>query len=75
MKSRPKGTWQLFSIGGTSVGIHWSFLLLIVYIFVSQLLKGTPFDRVVLFSLLVLALFGTVLLHELGHVFAAKRFG
>ncbi|MBT9582893.1 M50 family metallopeptidase [bacterium] len=55
------------SLLGIAIRVHWSFLLL------PFLSGGEGFGRVKM--LLYLALFGTVLIHELGHCLAARSVG
>jgi len=65
---------KLFTLGGTAVRMHLTFLLLIVWIAVIEWQSGTPQDaaRGVLF---ILVLFACVVLHEFGHIWAARRYG
>lgn len=65
---------KLFSLGGTAVRMHLTFLLLLAWIAAVQWMRGTPQDAVygVLF---ILVLFACVVLHEFGHIFAARRYG
>jgi Zn-dependent protease/CBS domain-containing protein len=61
-------------IAGTAIRIHVTFLLLLVwigFIYYRQGGPGAALEGVVFVALL----FFCVLLHELGHVFAAKRYG
>jgi len=65
---------RLFTLGGTAVRMHLTFLLLLAWIAAIQWMRGTPQDALygVLF---ILVLFGCVVLHEFGHIFAARRYG
>ncbi len=65
---------KLFTLGGTAVRMHLTFLLLLAWIAAIQYMRGTAQDAVygVLF---ILALFGCVVLHEFGHIWAARRYG
>ncbi len=66
--------WQIGRAFGIPIRIHWSFLLLPAWILLAQAGSGT----FALFSLaltLTLAMFGCVILHELGHALAARGFG
>jgi stage IV sporulation protein FB len=67
--SIPVGT-----IGGTTIRIHLTFLLLLLWIFVAHYVQGGVHAALqgVLFVILI---FVCVVLHEFGHVFAAKRYG
>ena len=65
---------RLFSVGGTAVRIHLTFfLLLAVYAVLGWQQGGAPaaVDLVVFIALLFLC----VVLHEFGHVFAARLYG
>jgi Zn-dependent protease len=65
---------KLFTVGGTAVRVHLTFLLLIAWIAIMEWRQGTPQDaaRGVLF---ILVLFTCVVLHEFGHILAARRYG
>ena len=65
---------KLFTLGGTAVRMHLTFLLLLAWIAAIEWRQGTPQDaaRGVLF---ILVLFGCVVLHEFGHIWAARRYG
>lgn len=65
---------KLFSVGGTAVRMHLTFPLLILWIAAIQWMHGTPQDALngVLF---ILVLFACVVLHEFGHIAAARRYG
>ena len=70
-----KGSLQLLTIKGIKLYVHWSFPLLIIYVMVSEWWRGGGFYAGILLSTLVLAVFITVVLHELGHALMAHRFG
>ena len=70
-----KWSYRIATIAGTEVRIHATFLLLLIF-FASQGMSGGrglagAWDAVAL----VLAMFTCVLLHEFGHVQAAKLYG
>jgi stage IV sporulation protein FB len=65
---------SLGRIGGTEVRIHFTFLLLLLWLGVSAAMQGgapAAFDAIAF----LLAIFLCVVLHEYGHVLMAKRFG
>lgn len=62
-------------IAGTEIRIHLTFLLLLAWIGFAQYLQGGSGGAVFQEILFILAVFACVLLHELGHVFAARRYG
>lgn len=65
---------KLFTLGGTAVRMHLTFLLLLAWIAAVQWTRGTLQDAIsgVLF---IIVLFGCVVLHEFGHIWAARRYG
>ena len=68
-----KWSWKLGQVAGIGIFVHWTFLLLIgyvVFLFRKQGVAGV-IDGI----LFVLAIFGCIVLHELGHALTARRFG
>jgi Zn-dependent protease len=65
---------RLFDVAGTAVRIHLTFFLLLAWIGAIHYTRGGTAAAVdgVLFIVL---LFVCVVLHEFGHVFAARRYG
>jgi Zn-dependent protease/CBS domain-containing protein len=65
---------KLFDVGGTTVRIHMTFFLLLAWIAAIHWTQGGAAAAVdgVLF---IVALFACVVLHEFGHVLAARRYG
>lgn len=68
--------WSLYlgRYAGIKVYIHWTFLILIVWIFMIQSGTGHGLAGGFLAVLLILALFACVVLHEFGHALTAQRF-
>jgi stage IV sporulation protein FB len=66
--------FKLAEFGGTSVRVHYTFLLLLAWLGTVFWLQGGPVAALdgLLFILL---LFACVVLHEFGHVLAARRYG
>src|SRR5882672_12746816 len=65
---------KLFDVGGTAVRIHVTFFLLLAWIAAIHWAKGgvaSAIDGVIF----IVALFVCVVLHEFGHIFAARRYG
>lgn len=60
-------SWKIGRVAGIDLFIHPTFLLVLLF---PGVLSGGPLNL-----LLVLAVFGCVLLHELGHAMAAQQFG
>lgn len=67
-------SWNLGKVLGIQVRIHWTFLLLPIWIFSSAILGGFGVASAVSTVIFVFAIFGCVLLHELGHAMAARQF-
>jgi Zn-dependent protease/predicted transcriptional regulator len=68
-------SWRIGRIAGIDVFIHFTFFLLLAWIaYRYYALRGSVADALggVAF---ILALFGVVVLHELGHALAARRYG
>jgi Zn-dependent protease len=67
--------WKLGKAFGIGIFVHWSFLLLPAWVFVSHLDDDLGAGLALYMMTLVLTLFGCVVLHELGHALMARRFG
>ncbi len=67
--------WTLGKLAGIDVRVHWTFLLLPIWIYFSSLVGGSGTASAIVSVLFVLAVFGCVVLHELGHALAARYFG
>lgn len=68
--------WSLTlgSIAGTAVRLHFTFLLFLAWIGVSDYVAGGPAAALDSVSFIILV-FLCVALHEFGHIFMARRFG
>lgn len=69
-----RGSWKLGEVAGIGVFVHWSFLILPILIAWPALASGAV-AAAVSSVMFVLAVFGCVALHELGHALAARRYG
>ena len=65
--------WNMGAISGIKIRMHWSFLILPVFVYFSAVLDA-GFLAALLSVAMVISVFGCVLLHELGHAFAARGF-
>ena len=68
-------SWRIGRIAGIDVYVHLTFLLLLGWVALSHYLAhGDPAEAIggLVF---ILALFGIVVLHELGHALTARRYG
>ncbi len=67
-------SWKLGQAFGIGIYVHWTFLLLPLYVFFTTSGGGQLF--LALFSVFLLcAIFGCVILHELGHALMARYYG
>ena len=66
------GTIKAFRVFGVPVRLHFTFILLVAFVFVSVLGSAQSSSTYAIFLLGSLA---SVLLHELGHALVASRFG
>jgi Zn-dependent protease len=67
-------SWKIGTPFGIGVYVHWSFLILPALVLFENL--GLGGWALALFAVgLVLAVFGCIVLHELGHAMTAQRFG
>jgi Zn-dependent protease len=66
--------WKLGTAFGIGIYVHWSFLLLLAWVFLTS---GGPghYAAAVSEMVLISAIFGCVVLHELGHAITARHFG
>jgi Zn-dependent protease len=66
---------KLVTVAGIDVHVHGTFLLLIAFVALSGLMAGQGLTAMVRSTVLILAVFSTVVLHEFGHALTARRFG
>jgi Zn-dependent protease/CBS domain-containing protein len=69
-----KYSLQLGNISGIRISVHWTFLILIVWVVYRSIRSGATGIEVAWSVGYVLTIFFCVVLHELGHAFAAKRY-
>ncbi|MDZ7846532.1 MAG: site-2 protease family protein [Owenweeksia sp.] len=69
--------WSLYagSYAGIKVFIHWSFWIIIAWIFMLHFQMGHGWSEGLAGAGFILALFGCVVLHEFGHALTAKKYG
>lgn len=70
-----KGAFRIAKVAGIPVEIHWSFVLMGIYIIYFGQSRGGDWQAIMWFGLLVFSLFFCVVLHEFGHALTARRFG
>lgn len=65
---------KLFNVAGTDVRVHPTFFLLLVWIGTTHWLQGGP-QAALNGIIFITLLFACVVLHEFGHIAAARRYG
>jgi len=70
-----KWSFKLGTFAGIGVYMHWTFLLLVGWIFFSHLSQGQNIAQAAAGVGFILALFLCVVLHEFGHALTARRYG
>jgi Zn-dependent protease len=69
-----KGVLKLGSISGIKIEVHWTFILLLIWVAFLEIKQGANLDRILFNEALIVVLFVCVVLHEFGHALTAKRF-
>ena len=70
-----KWSWKLGKFAGIDVYLHATFVVLLVWIASMHWMAGHNTETMLAGIVFILALFGSVLLHEFGHALTAKAFG
>lgn len=70
-----KNSIQVAKIYGIPLKLHWTFGLMILWVVFEGRRNGMEWENVGWFAFLIVGLFVCVVLHELGHAVAAKKFG
>ncbi len=68
-------SWKLCRVAGIPIFVHWTFVILLVSIVIGYWAKNNDILAGLEGGGFILALFGCVVLHELGHALMARRFG
>ena len=68
-------TFRLGRLAGIDLKLHWTFLILLGWVFLSYFSQTGELGAALVGVGFILALFGCVVLHELGHALAARRYG
>src|SRR3954453_3020834 len=68
-------SWKLCRVAGIPIYVHWTFVILIAWVVIGSWLQSNDAIKALEGGGFVLALFGCVVLHELGHALAARRYG
>jgi Zn-dependent protease len=70
-----KWSFRIGRVSGIDVYVHFTFLLLLGFIVLSNLSREGGLDVALREAAFVMTVFGIVVLHELGHAVAAQRYG
>lgn len=70
-----KGASRIGTVSGIGIFVHWTFWVMLGGLFTWYLYMGSTVGAAFMGIALVLAVFGCVILHELGHSMAARRYG
>jgi Zn-dependent protease len=70
-----KWSWKFMRIAGIDVYMHATFLILLGWVGVSHYIQRFSIADAWSGIIFIVALFGIVILHELGHALMARRFG
>lgn len=72
---RMKWSWRIGTIAGIGVYLHFTFLILPAWLIFMHLQQGDSWQEVLHALIFLAALFGIIVLHELGHALTARRYG
>lgn len=70
-----RGSILLFTFQRIPVRLHWSFGLLVLWVWYIGFQAGMGWPAIGVLGLLILSLFACVVMHEFGHALAARRYG
>jgi Zn-dependent protease/CBS domain-containing protein len=68
-------SWKIGEVRGVGIYVHFTFLLLLGWIVLARYSHGHDARAALGELLFVVLVFGTIVLHELGHALAAARYG
>jgi Zn-dependent protease/CBS domain-containing protein len=68
-------SWRLGRVAGIPIYVHWTFLILIAWVLIDCWTRSHDPWTALAGVAFVTALFGCIVLHELGHALMARRFG
>jgi Zn-dependent protease len=68
-------SWRIGTLAGIGIYVHATFFLLVAWFVIAGLASGQGLAASLASLVLLGAVFGTVVLHELGHALTARRFG
>lgn len=68
-------SWRIGRLAGIGIYIHATFFLLILFILFANWQEGRSLATALSGVFFVLVIFGCIVLHELGHALAARKYG
>lgn len=69
------GSLKIGRVAGIEVFVHWTFSILIAWLIGIHIVVGHSLSAAIPGLLLTLLVFAIIVLHELGHALAARRYG
>ena len=69
------GSWRIGTLAGIGIYLHWTFLILLAWVGLTHFTRGDDLTDAVHGFVFIIALFGVIVLHELGHAMAARHYG
>jgi len=69
-----KRSFKISRLGGITINMHWTFLILLAWVIAANSVQGLTWDKIMWSFIFIVLVFLSVLLHELGHLWAAKHF-
>jgi Zn-dependent protease/predicted transcriptional regulator len=70
-----KSSWKIGTLFGVTIRIHATFPLLLLWVATIDFASGGDARKIAIGLAFTLAIFGMVVLHELGHALVARKFG
>jgi len=70
-----KWSWKVGQLAGIELRIHATFVLLLGWVWASYWIAGKSMEAMLAGVGFIVALFACVVLHEMGHALAARKFG
>ncbi len=68
-------SWRLGHLFGIEVRVHATFVILLAWVAMNHLMAGHGLAMAVSGIAFIVAVFGIIVMHELGHALTARRFG
>lgn len=69
-----KGSIKLSIIKGMAIKMHWTFLIVLVWVIAANAVNGVTFEKIIWSLVFIVLVFGSILIHEMAHYWTARRF-